>query len=258
VLKERKVIRVNEWGKDFIEIWHPGSEENARKDIPGIVKILNLNKPLKILDCPCGWGRYSNPLAELGHEVTGIDIDTESIEMAKVNSPKNNPPDFRVGDMRKLKMDKEYDVILNLYGSFGYFGRETDYRVLSSFIDGLKPGGQLMIDQSNWEKVIRFPKRIWYELPNGKKCLKEQSVDLTRGIYWVRNMIVSDTEERVMELTMNWYTVAEYRAMLGKLGINNFRFYGNFDGSEYSVDSERQIVIAVKDRIQADGRKNGY
>ena len=244
----RKVVTVSEWGKDFIEMWYPGSEENARKDIPGIVKILNFSKPVKILDCPCGWGRYSNPLAELGHEVTGIDIDRESIEMAKSRSPKSNPPDYRVGDMRRLMIDQEYDVILNLYGSFGYFDRETDFRVLKSFVDGLKPGGQLMIDQCNWEKLIRFPRRIWYTLPNDKKCLKEQSVDLTKGIYWVKNTIISDTDERVMELTMHWYTVAEYRNMLEKLGIRDLRFHGNFNGSVYSVDSERQIVIAVKDK----------
>jgi SAM-dependent methyltransferase len=246
--RDRKVVNVGYWGKSFIEIWHPGSEVNARKDMPGIVKLLNLNKPVNILDCPCGWGRYSNQLAELGHKVTGIDIDKESIEMAKAQSPKNNPPDFKIDDMRKLRINKEYDVILNLYGSFGYFDRDTDFKVLTTFVHGLKPGGQLMIDQTNWEKLIHFPKRIWYKLPNGKKCLKEQSVDLTKGVYWVKDTIISTTEERVMELSMNWYTVVEYRTMLEKLGIKNFRFYGNFDGSEYSVDSERQIVIAVKDK----------
>ena len=246
--KGKKTIKISEWGKGFIEIWHPGSEERAARDLPGIVSLLKLDRPVKILDCPCGWGRFSNPLAAMGHEVTGIDIDKTSIQMAKEKSPTNNPPAFRVGDMRNLEIENEYDVVLNLYGSFGYFDCKTDYRVLASFVDGLKPGGQLMIDQSNWEKVIRLPKRIWYELPNGKKCLKEQSVDLTKGIYSVRNTIIGHTEERVMALTMNWYTVAEYRRMLEKLGISNFRFYGNFDGSEYSVESERQIVIAVKDK----------
>ena len=33
--------------------------------------------------------------------------------------------------------------------------------------------------------------------------------------------------------------------MLEKLGIEDFRFYGDFSGSEYTVDSERQIIIAV-------------
>lgn len=244
----RKKVNVPEWGSDFIEIWYPASEEKARKDIPGIVKLLHLDKPAKVLDCPCGWGRHSNPLAELGHNVTGIDIDKTSVEMAEAKAPKNNPPNFKVGDMRKLKNINEYDVILNLYGSFGYFDRETDLKVLNNFVNGLKSGGQLMIDQSNREEVIRLPKRIWYRLPDGKICLKEQSVDLTKGTYWVKNTLISDVEERVMELTMNWYTVAEYRIMLERTGIKNIRFYGNFDGSGYSVASERQIIIATKDK----------
>ena len=247
MIKEKKIVKVSEWGKDFIEIWHPGSEEIARKHISNIVKLLNLDKPVKILDCPCGWGRFSIPLAELGHKIIGIDIDKDSIKMAKGKAPKNNPPDFKVGDMRKLSIDKEFDVILNLYGSFGYFDRKTDFKVLTTFVKGLKPGGQLMIDQCNWEKVIHFPKRIWYRLPNGKRCLKEQSVDLTKGIYWVKDTIIGGTEERFMELTMNWYTVMEYRTMLEKLGVKRLFFYGDFDGSQYSADSERQIVIAVKD-----------
>ena len=246
--QNRKITRVCEWGKDFIEIWHPGSEEIARKHVPGIVKLLNLTNPVKILDCPCGWGRFANPLAELGHEVTGIDIDRDSIKMAKDKAPRDNPPHFKVGDMRELSAQEEFDVILNLYGSFGYFDQKTNLQVLARFVDALRPGGQMMIDQSNWEKVIRLPSKIWYELPGGKKCLKEQSVDLTKGIYWVRNTIVSDTEERVMELRMYWYTVAEYRIMLENLGIKDLRFYGDFSGSTYSVDSERQIVIAVKDK----------
>ena len=244
--QDRKIVKECKWGKHFIEIWHPCSEENARKQIPSLVRLLNLNRPAKILDCPCGWGRFSNPLAELGHKITGIDIDRASIEMAIAKSPANNPPDFRIGDMLELKIDNEYDVILNLYGSFGYFDRETDFKLLATFVDGLKPGGRLMLDQTNWEKLIHFPERIWYHLPNGKKCLKEQSVDLTKGTYWVRDTILDDYEERFAELTMNWYTVAEYRIMLEKLGIKSIQFFGSFDGDKYSVDSERQIVIATK------------
>jgi len=30
-------------------MWHPGSEEIARKHIPGIVKLLNLDKPVKMI-----------------------------------------------------------------------------------------------------------------------------------------------------------------------------------------------------------------
>lgn len=246
--KEKNAIRVSQWGKDYVELWYPGSEEAARKQIPDIVKLLNLRKPSEILDCPCGWGRYSNPLAELGHKVTGIDLTEKFIEMAKDQAPKNNAPNFKVGDMRKLDINEEYDVILNLYGSFGYFDRDTDFRVLGNFVKGLKPRGQLMIDQCNRERLVRFPKRLWMKLPNGKTCLKEQSVDLTRGTYFVKDIILDGAEKRVMELTMNWYTVIEYRTMLEKLGLKKFRFYGDFDGSEYSIDSDRQIIIAIKER----------
>ena len=45
-------------------------------------------KPCKTIDLGCGTGNYSIYLASLGFEVTGIDISTTAIEIAKKNAKK--------------------------------------------------------------------------------------------------------------------------------------------------------------------------
>jgi len=235
-----------EWGDDYIECRYPGSVEAARRQVPGLVKLLGLDKRARILDCPCGWGRYSNPLAELGYDVVGFDFTEKFIEMARLEAPPKDPPRYEVRDMRKLDISEEYDALLNLFGSFGYYSRRTDLSILKAFTRALKPGGRLMIDQYNKEKMGRLPKRIRQKLPGGKVLVREQSMDLARGTYHLIETIHSGTHRKKNRLEMNWYSVTEYRRMLRELGIEKVELYGDYDGTPYSVDSERQIVLATK------------
>ena len=48
-------------------------------------------KPCKTIDLGCGTGNYSIYLASLGFEVTGIDISTTAIEIAKKTQRRKGP-----------------------------------------------------------------------------------------------------------------------------------------------------------------------
>lgn len=79
-----------------------------------IVKHLNhKQQSLRILDVGCGNGHISRGLARLGHEVFGIDIDTESI--AKANQEVGDIAKFMVLDTKDLGTQFEenyFDVII--------------------------------------------------------------------------------------------------------------------------------------------------
>ncbi|HDP69227.1 MAG TPA: methyltransferase domain-containing protein [Actinobacteria bacterium] len=68
-------------------------------------------KSLKILDVGCGNGNISIPLASLGYEITGIDIDLKSVEHAKQNNPFKNAQ-FIVGDVEKDVPENNFDIII--------------------------------------------------------------------------------------------------------------------------------------------------
>jgi SAM-dependent methyltransferase len=235
-----------QWGDDYIECRYPGSKEMARKQIPGIISLMHLDTPSKILDCPCGWGRYSNPLAELGHDVTGIDFTEKFIEMARKEAPEQNPPRYKVGDMRELCISGRFDAVINLLGSFGYYGEKTDSLILAGFLKALKPGGRLMIDQYNREKLRDLPKTITRKLPGGKLWVLEQRMDSKKGVYSLTDTIRDGSSVRKYEFSMRWYSVAEYQKMLAKHSVDSVELYGDFDGSSYTPSSERQIVVAQR------------
>jgi SAM-dependent methyltransferase len=130
------------------------NEAEAEGFVASLMQVLNLPHHSRILDLACGKGRHSRFLHSLGHEVLGVDLAANSIQLA--SEWKAPGLDFRVGDMREAQGKEEFDLVLNLFTSFGYFDSEEDnLKVLSAIKSALKPGGRLLLDFMNTAKVIR-------------------------------------------------------------------------------------------------------
>jgi len=98
--------------------------ERTKKEIEFLVKELELDKPMKILDLACGHGRHANRLAELGHSVTGVDITLGFLEIAKRETKEKGVDiEYIQGDIREISFMEEFDRVLLLFTSFGYFKR---------------------------------------------------------------------------------------------------------------------------------------
>jgi SAM-dependent methyltransferase len=130
------------------------NEAEAEGFVASLMQVLNLPVPSRILDLACGKGRHSRYLHSLGHEVLGVDLAANSIKQA--SAWKAPGLDFRVGDMREAQGNEEFDLVLNLFTSFGYFDSEEDnLKVLEGIRSALKPGGRLLLDFMNTASVIR-------------------------------------------------------------------------------------------------------
>lgn len=74
----------------------------------------NLPNGSKILDLGCGSGRFSVGAAELGFNVTGVDITPEAVQAAKNRAKNSNitSVNFLVGDMTELPLeDEKFDYV---------------------------------------------------------------------------------------------------------------------------------------------------
>ena len=75
------------------------------------------DSPLKILAVGCGSGRNMTMLAQLGHELTGIDMDEKVISALKsrFENEKQIPirPSIGVGELGNLPLEsKQFDFII--------------------------------------------------------------------------------------------------------------------------------------------------
>lgn len=127
------------------------NEEEAEFFMKKIISFLKLEKNKKILDLPCGKGRHAVFLNSQGFDVVGADLSENSISAAK--KFENDTLKFHIQDMRDPIFGK-YDVIFNLFTSFGYFDDDRyNIKVLTNFKESLNKNGSVIIDFLNIEKV---------------------------------------------------------------------------------------------------------
>ena len=127
--------------------------DEAQRFIKNLVAYLKINENQNILDLACGKGRHSIFLNSLGYNVTGVDLSKQSILEASKST--NARLKFMIHDMR-YPLENKYDIILNLFTSFGYFDSTQDnFDVLKTIKNSLNKDGIGVIDFMNSEYVIQ-------------------------------------------------------------------------------------------------------
>lgn len=113
---------------------------------------LKLKANAKLWDIACGRGRHAIALNKKGFSVTGTDLSENNITEAL--QYKNTSLNFFVHDMRKPFRSNEFDAVLNLFTSIGYFENINDNAlVFESATQALKKNAYFVIDFFNSEKI---------------------------------------------------------------------------------------------------------
>jgi SAM-dependent methyltransferase len=71
----------------------------------------------RLLDVACGTGRHAAAFAQLGYQVTGVDLNPALIDHGRSNVPEAR---FEVADMRDLDLGERFDAVTCLFDAIGY------------------------------------------------------------------------------------------------------------------------------------------
>jgi SAM-dependent methyltransferase len=214
--------------------------KEAEVFIKNLASYLNLDKDDKILDLACGKGRHSIYLNSLGYSVTGVDLSKNSINHAKTYE--SETLHFDVHDMRNVYSTK-FEVVLNLFTSFGYFEEETDnFKVIQTIKSSLKQNGIGVIDFMNSPFVIEnLIPRNSYKDDNITFNLKRYLSDgfICKDIEVVDGNTTSHFMEKVRA-----FTFEDFETMLSNAGLHLLDCFGNYKLDPFnSKTSERLILI---------------
>lgn len=215
----------------------------AGRFIAHLTDELQLAAGSRILDMGCGKGRHCIMLNELGFDVTGIDLSAANIEAAKHFSRKDL--NFLQHDMRVPLKGLEFDVVVNLFTSFGYFkSTEENLQVLQSAHAVLKPGGLFVLD------FLNAPKAIADIVAKETKTIENTRFDIEKlvenGII-VKRIQVNNNPELVFEERVQALTQPELMNLLQRAGLEPRNTYGSYDFQVFNEQtSDRLIVIAAK------------
>ncbi len=230
----------------YLKLYAHRSLEEAEQTIATLLNFISISEPNpKALDIACGSGRHAVALAENGFQVTANDLSQMLLSEARALAQKKNLAlTFTQFDMRDLPFEQEFDLIVQLFTSFGYFENDDeDDVVLSHVARALKPNGWYVLDFLN-EHVVRNTLQ-----PKSRRSFGELEILEERMIFGERVVkSISITEDgkthRFME-AVRLYSVEDLTAMLLNAGLHVRHLLGDYDGQAFVRErSPRLILIA--------------
>lgn len=242
------------------EAWHEKDEfwednpfpqrviDHAEEEVKELIDLADLKEDMKVLDLCCGVGRHTIEFAKRGFDVTGVDKTDNYLEKARERAEEDSLDiEFIKEDMRKFKRAEEYDLILNLFTSFGYFeDEEENIKVLENVHTTLKTGGKFILDVMGKEIIARiFEGKDWHEIEKGYQ-LEEKHVEKDWSWLMNKRTIITEDGKREYDVSHRLYSAKELKHMLEKVGFDTIEVYGNYSGEPYDEKADRLVVIAEK------------
>jgi SAM-dependent methyltransferase len=233
------------YGEDYLRLVEGlTTPERTEAEAEFLVAALGLGEGSAVADVGCGTGRHSLALARRGVAVTGLDANAEFVARAREAAERTGTPaTFVAGDMRTPE-GGPYDAVLILYQSFGFFSDEENERVLARWAARLTPGGRMVLDLWNRDRLLRnFRPQRTFALGDGSAVEENSAFDPATGFLHREFVFRGGNGERRYPARFRLYTASELTAMLRHRGLRVETLYGSLAGTPFGLDAERMIIV---------------
>ena len=243
---------MGEWYKDwfasdfYLKVYSHRNNSDAENLLKLIVANIDIPKSASVLDAACGNGRYSMKFAELGYNVVGFDLSKTLLQVAQKNKSSLKPnPDYFCSDIRSIPIKRSFDLILNLFTSFGYFETDEDNFSFVKYVSNhLMNNGYFIFDYLNPNYVKKNLIKISNKKIDNINILEKRSINLNRVN---KEIIISDDKNmhRYFE-SVRLYSFNEISDVFAKHGLKIFKIFGNYKGDFYNEENSERMIIFFK------------
>jgi SAM-dependent methyltransferase len=239
------------WFKDWFNspyyhlLYQHRDDTEALNFIKKIIAFLHPTPYSTMLDVACGKGRHSKALADMGFDVTGIDLSSESIAEAKKYEADNLH--FYEHDMRLPFRVNYFDYAFNLFTSFGYFKTDREHNnAIRTIAGSLKHGGILVIDYLNVHYVE-------------DKLTKTETKNCSGVVFHIskwhdekhfyKQIQVEDKGQPLQHLyteKVAKFSLGDFTDMLAYQHMQVQDVFGDYELGRYDVRSSPRMIIVAK------------
>ncbi|MBI5681497.1 MAG: class I SAM-dependent methyltransferase, partial [Methanobacterium sp.] len=135
----------------YDKIYEKMDHQKEAEFIKWAVKTYKNSSGNELLDVACGTGRHAYFLKN-DFKIIGFDISEEMLKIAR-----EKLPDIRFinGDMKKMNLEQQFDVLICMFSAINYNTTLDELKItLNNFYNHLKEGGILIFDmginKENW------------------------------------------------------------------------------------------------------------
>lgn len=242
----------SEWYKDWFNTddyllvykHRDKSEADQLKNL--VLKNIDEEKINYVLDMACGAGRHAISFALKGFDVTAVDLSENLLNTARSNAEKEKVKvNFVLSDIRNFQSEKKFDLVLNLFTSFGYFEiDEENAKVIQKAYEVMNNGGWFVLDYLNKNFILNNLIPITVENVSGRTITQIREIKNNRIEKNIR--IKNNGKENNYLESVRLYSKSEIINMLEKTGFKVIKIFGDFSGSNFDVNSSPRLIVFSK------------
>ncbi|WP_100372031.1 class I SAM-dependent methyltransferase [Bacillus sp. FJAT-45037] len=234
------------FNEDYLMVYKHRNDELAQHELQKLMTFIPYKKGQYLLDLCCGNGRHSRWFFKKGLHVTGVDLSETLLEDAKKQQGSEDIQYIR-SDMRHITFLNQFDVVVNLFTSFGYFEDDLENeQVLKNAYNALVPQGYFIFDYLNpaflEKNLVPFSKEVIDQL----SILQYRTIEDNTVIKKIK---IEDQEgsKRQYEERVKLYSREQLDNMIKQSGFQINHTFGDYDGSLYNkTQSSRLIYVCQK------------
>ena len=233
--------------KEYLDVYQHRNESDAKLLFELIIKHIEIPIKGKVLDLACGSGRHSLLFARKGFNVTGIDLSENLLRVAETSAIREKlKMQFIKADLRNIELTEKFDLVVNLFTSFGFFEKDEDnFSIFRTASDLLKSGGYFVFDFLNSAFVESNLVRESSENKLNEKIIQKRRIEGDRVIKDI--IIQHNGTVKTFYESVKLYKWAELHEAIQENGLAIKNTFGDFTGSDFvEATSPRIIIIAQK------------
>lgn len=228
------------FGEEYLALYTHRDELEAERVARLIESRVQLPRDHRALDLACGAGRHQRELSDHWWTV-GLDLSPSLLRAAR--HADRTAPLVRA-DMRTLPFrDCAFDLVVNLFTSFGYFADDRAHqRVIDEVARVTCSAGWFVLDYLNAAHVRRTL------VPTDVRTVGQHTIEQERSISddgrFVRKTITIGEFGRTFVERVRLFRPDELVAMVEASEFSVLELLGDYDGAALGDHSTRTIVIA--------------
>ncbi len=234
----------NKWfNEDYLKLYSHRSMEEAYDQVHALTKLFDLKKSASILDLACGTGRHSIAFAGMGYSVIGVDLSSILISKARKRAKKSKSlqVEFIIQNMFDLSNLGQFDLVVNLFTSFGYFDSdEKNASIFDVVCKHLKPNGYFILDYLHPFQVVSTL------IPKENRLIDQENILITRKIEEGSVIKTISFPERDYQERVKLYHREQIETMMAEKGLSVVSVFNDYQGNPWKEKGERQLFVCKR------------